>query len=79
MKTDWLNLLYLLAAVLFIFGLKMLSSVKTARYGNLVSATGMLLACIATLFYLTGAQLISLVWIAVPIEFATGPAMPTRV
>ncbi|MEE9211497.1 MAG: NAD(P)(+) transhydrogenase (Re/Si-specific) subunit beta [Phycisphaeraceae bacterium] len=50
---DTLNLLYLLAAVLFIFGLKMLSNVKTAARGNLVSALGMLLACVVTLFLVT--------------------------
>ena len=62
-KADWLNLAYLLAAVLFILGLKMLSKVKTAPRGNLVSALGMLLACAITLFYLTGATVVSLAWI----------------
>jgi NAD(P) transhydrogenase subunit beta len=64
-KDDWLNLVYLLAAVLFYLGLKMLSSVKTARRGNLVSALGMLIATGATFFYITGGQTISLLWIAV--------------
>lgn len=41
--------LYIVASVLFIFGLKMLSSPKTARRGNLVSSAGMLLAIVATL------------------------------
>jgi len=49
-KGDVINLLYLAAAALFIFGLKMLSSVKTARKGNLTSALGMLLACVVTLY-----------------------------
>jgi NAD(P) transhydrogenase subunit beta len=40
---------YLLAAVLFIFGLKMMSSPKTARQGNLLSTVGMLIAIVATL------------------------------
>lgn len=40
---------YLLAAVLFIFGLKNLSSPKTARRGNLLSMLGMLLAVVITL------------------------------
>ncbi len=43
------QLAYLLAAVFFIIGLKMLSSPKTARRGNLVAAVGMLLAIIVTL------------------------------
>ena len=40
---------YILASILFIFGLKMLSSLETARTGNLVSALGMLVAVVATL------------------------------
>ncbi len=62
-KADYLNLAYLGAAVLFIFGLKLLSSVKTAPKGNMVSALGMLVACVVTLFYVTGATAISLAWI----------------
>ena len=44
-----INLSYVASAVLFIFGLKMLSSPATARNGNLVSACGMLLAIVVTL------------------------------
>ena len=44
-----INISYIVAAGLFIFGLKMLSSPKTARRGNLLSALGMLLAIIMTL------------------------------
>ena len=40
---------YIIAASLFVVGLKMLSSPETARHGNLVSAVGMLLAIVATL------------------------------
>ncbi len=43
------NLLYILSSMLFIFGLKMLGSPETARRGNLVSSSGMLLAIIVTL------------------------------
>ena len=64
-KTDYLAIVYLIAAVLFIFGLKMLSGVKTARRGNLVSASGMLVATVATFFYLTEGTAISLVWIII--------------
>ncbi len=45
-------LLYLVSAVLFIFGLKRLSRVKTARGGNALSALAMLLAIIGTLLEL---------------------------
>ncbi len=45
-----INIIYIVAAMLFIFGLKMLSSPRTARTGNLLSALGMLLAVVVTLF-----------------------------
>lgn len=44
-----INLSYILAAVLFVMGLKMLGSPATARKGNLISAVGMLIAIVATL------------------------------
>ena len=44
------NLVYLIAAVLFIFGLKSLSHPRTAVRGNIMGASGMLLAVIITLF-----------------------------
>ena len=43
------DLAYLLASVLFVFGLKRLSSPATARSGNVVAALGMLLAVVVTL------------------------------
>ncbi len=43
------ELLYLAAAVLFIFGLKQLSGPRTARRGNVLAAGGMLLAVVVTL------------------------------
>ena len=43
------DLAYIVASVLFIYGLKMLGSPETARNGNLLSASGMLLAVIITL------------------------------
>jgi len=43
------NIVYLVASVLFILGMKMLSSPKTARKGNLWSMVAMLLAIVVTL------------------------------
>ncbi len=43
------NLLYIVSAMLFVFGLKMLGKAVTARKGNLISAIGMLLAVITAL------------------------------
>ena len=45
---QYTNLAYVLAAVLFILGIKKLSSPKTARTGNAISSIGMLIAIIAT-------------------------------
>ncbi len=44
-----INLVYVLSATLFIFGLKLLSHPSTARKGNLLSALAMLIAVIVTL------------------------------
>ena len=43
------NLAYILAAALFIFGLKMLGSPATAKRGNLLSSTAMLIAVVSGL------------------------------
>lgn len=45
-----INLVYILSAFLFAMGLKLLSSPATARKGNLLSALGMFLAVVVTLF-----------------------------
>jgi H+-translocating NAD(P) transhydrogenase subunit beta len=58
------NLSYVAAAVLFIFGLKMLGSPATARKGNLVSAVGMFIAVIITLL---DQSIIDYKWIVVGI------------
>lgn len=55
------NLMYIVSSVLFIIGLKMLSSPVSARRGNLISSLGMLLAVVVTLL---DRQIISYGWIA---------------
>jgi NAD(P) transhydrogenase subunit beta len=44
-----INLVYIISAVLFIYGLKLLTSPVTARKGNFISAVGMFLAVVVTL------------------------------
>ncbi|NNE90766.1 MAG: NAD(P)(+) transhydrogenase (Re/Si-specific) subunit beta [Verrucomicrobiales bacterium] len=44
------DLAYIAASVLFIYGIKMLGSANTAQRGNLISSIGMLIAVVATLF-----------------------------
>jgi NAD(P) transhydrogenase subunit beta len=46
---SWIDVAYLITAICFIFGLRYLSSPKTARLGNRISAVGMLIAVVATL------------------------------
>jgi NAD(P) transhydrogenase subunit beta len=46
-----IKLFYLLAAVMFIFGLKRLSSPATARSGNWLASLGMLIAIVVTLVF----------------------------
>lgn len=57
-----INLSYLLTAIFFVFGLKMMSSPKTARPGNLLSSLGMLIAVIVTLL---SKEIISYTWVMV--------------
>lgn len=45
-----INFSYVLAAALFIFGLKLLGHPSSARKGNLLSAIGMLIAIVVTMF-----------------------------
>jgi len=51
-----LTIIYLLASVTFILGLKMLSNPATARKGNLIAAGGMAIAIIGTIFLYTDDQ-----------------------
>jgi NAD(P) transhydrogenase subunit beta len=62
-------LAYLLAASLFILGLKRLSSPRTARHGNLLGALGMLVAIITTLL---NREIVSFTWIIVGIVLGGG-------
>ena len=48
-SANYYDVAYLITGILFIVGLKYLSSPRTARLGNRISALGMLLALVATL------------------------------
>ena len=62
MSLPLINVFYIAAAVLFIFGLKQLSSPATAVRGNFLSALGMLIAVLATLM---SERILAFEWIAV--------------
>ena len=72
------NLAYLVAAILFILGIKGMTHPRTAVRGNLLGAIGMLLAVIATVWQL---NLVSTIWAAVGMGVGTGLGytMATRV
>jgi NAD(P) transhydrogenase subunit beta len=59
---------YIVASILFIFGIKMLGSADTARRGNLISSLGMLIAVVATLFY---KEVVDFKWIVGGIAIGT--------
>ncbi|MFU8814448.1 MAG: NAD(P)(+) transhydrogenase (Re/Si-specific) subunit beta [Pseudomonadales bacterium] len=59
-----INATYIVAAALFIYGLKLMSSPATAVRGNRLSAVGMFIAVVFTLF---SQQIIEYQWIAVGI------------
>ena len=50
MKELFIDIAYLVSAVSFIYGLKMLSHPKTARNGNIIASVGMLIAIITTVY-----------------------------
>jgi NAD(P) transhydrogenase subunit beta len=69
-----LVLIYLIASVTFMIGLKMLSKPDTARKGNLIAAGGMVLAIFATIFLYRdahGNSLHNLIWIFVALIIGT--------
>ena len=63
-----MQLAYLTAAVCFIIGLKRLSSPRTARSGNVIGATGMLIAVIATLLH---NEIVDFKWILLGLVIGT--------
>lgn len=62
-----IEIAYIVSAILFVLGLKQLSSPATARNGNKLSAVGMLLAVVAVLL----TQGLSFQWIAIGIVVGT--------
>ena len=61
-RTDAIGAAYLVCAILFIIGLRRLSSPATARSGNQLAAIGMAFAIVATLF---DERVLSYQWIVV--------------
>ncbi len=78
MNSTFVTLIYLASAVLFILGIKGLSKPKTAVRGNLLSATGMLIAVVVTLM---DNRIVSYEWIiaGAVIGSVIGATMATKV
>jgi NAD(P) transhydrogenase subunit beta len=76
--TFFINILYLVAAGLFIFGIRGLTHPRTAVRGNLMGASGMLLAVIATLL---NSAIVDYTWILIGIVIGAiiGAVMAIRV
>ena len=77
-KKLFIDIAYLLSAVSFIYGLKMLSHPKTARNGNMVASLGMLVAIVATVFLGTNLD-IKLIAVAMLIGSVIGAFFAIRV
>ena len=77
-KKIFIDIAYLLSAVSFIYGLKMLSHPKTARNGNMVASLGMLVAIVATVFLGTNLD-IKLIAVAMLIGSVIGAFFAVRV
>jgi NAD(P) transhydrogenase subunit beta len=74
-----IDIAYLVAAVSFIYGLKMLSHPKTARKGNIIASVGMLVAIVTTV-YLGGSGLnIKMIGVAMIIGSVIGAFFAIRV
>lgn len=66
-----LDIIYLIASVTFVIGLKMLSHPDSARKGNLVAAAGMTIAILATIFLHKG-EVAGIVYILIVAAIAIG-------
>lgn len=67
----FLNIIYLIATVTFIVGLKMLGHPETAKKGNLIAAAGMGLAIVGTVF-VHGQQVPPLIYILIAAAILLG-------
>jgi len=73
-----IDIAYLVSAIAFIYGLKMLSHPRTARNGNILASIGMLIAIIATVYLGTNLDLM-MIGIAMVIGSIIGAFFAMRV
>ena len=75
---NFVDIAYLISAVSFIYGLKMLSHPRTARKGNIIASLGMLIAIVATVILGTDLDL-TMIGIAMLIGSIIGAFFAIRV
>ena len=73
-----IDIAYLVSAIAFIYGLKMLSHPRTARNGNIIASTGMLIAIITTVYLGTNLDM-KMIGIAMIIGSVIGAFFAIRV
>ena len=78
MSSSIVNLVYLIAGILFILGIKGLTKPSTAVRGNMLSAFGMLIAVVVTLL---NSEIINFTYIVAGVLFggAVGAFMALRI
>jgi len=75
---NFVDVAYLISAISFIYGLKMLSHPRTARKGNIIASIGMLIAVVATVMLGTNLNL-TMIIIAMSIGSIIGAFFAIRV
>lgn len=63
MNTFILDFIYILSALSFVFGIKLLGKPATAKQGNLIAAAGMTAAILGTIFLYDGVMTKNYIWI----------------
>jgi NAD(P) transhydrogenase subunit beta len=63
MKQHILDIIYMIGAISFIFGIKMLGNPAKAKKGNLIAAFGMTISIFGTIFLYEGIKTINYIWI----------------
>ncbi|MDP2174764.1 MAG: NAD(P)(+) transhydrogenase (Re/Si-specific) subunit beta [Bacteroidota bacterium] len=81
MKQSILDIIYMVGAISFIFGIKMLGNPQKAKKGNLIAAFGMTISIFGTIFLYEGIKTSNYIWIfaALIIGTVVGTMMAKKV
>jgi NAD(P) transhydrogenase subunit beta len=81
MKQSILDIIYMIGAISFIFGIKMLGNPAKAKKGNLIAAFGMTISIFGTIFLYEGIKISNYIWIfaALIIGTVVGTIMAKKV